>query len=113
MTENTTVSAPSSLIDRITERIVRRFCPTKIILFGSYAYGYPRAESDIDILVVTTNLPEPQETWRIAAELTERGDPPVQLAFMHPKEFEETKDVVGGLAYPASHKGIVLYEANP
>ena len=32
---------------------------------------------------------------------------------MSPEEFEETKDVVGGIAYPAAHWGKPLYEANP
>ena len=38
---------------------------------------------------------------------------PLQLVFMSPEEFEETKDVVGGVAYPASHGGTSLYEAHP
>jgi hypothetical protein len=36
----------------------------------------------------------------------------VQLIFMSPEEFEETKDVVGGIAYPAAHWGKSLYEAD-
>ncbi|RKY69990.1 MAG: nucleotidyltransferase domain-containing protein, partial [Candidatus Latescibacterota bacterium] len=35
---------------------------------------------------------------------------PLQIFFMSSEEFEETKDVVGGLAYPAHHWGMVLYE---
>jgi uncharacterized protein len=38
---------------------------------------------------------------------------PLQIVFMDPDEFEETWDVVGGLAYPAWHKGRLLYEKNP
>ena len=34
------------------QRIVKRFRPERIILFGSYAYGVPHADSDVDILVV-------------------------------------------------------------
>ncbi len=32
--------------------IVREFAPEKIILFGSYAYGTPTEDSDVDFLVV-------------------------------------------------------------
>lgn len=41
-----------SAIRRFARRIVARFKPDKIILFGSYAYGTPHADSDVDILVV-------------------------------------------------------------
>lgn len=32
--------------------VAERFCPDKIILFGSHAYGTPHADSDVDILVI-------------------------------------------------------------
>ena len=32
--------------------IVRKFAPLQIILFGSYAYGTPTEDSDVDLLVV-------------------------------------------------------------
>ena len=33
-------------------RVADRFRPGKIVLFGSYAYGAPHADSDVDLLVV-------------------------------------------------------------
>jgi uncharacterized protein len=39
-------------IKTLTEEIVRHFRPEKIILFGSYGYGTPTADSDVDLLVV-------------------------------------------------------------
>lgn len=43
---------PLTAIRRFARRIANRFHPRKIILFGSYAYGKPHAESDVDLLVV-------------------------------------------------------------
>jgi predicted nucleotidyltransferase len=43
---------PLSAIRRFARRIAERFHPEKIILFGSYAYGTPHEESDVDLLVV-------------------------------------------------------------
>jgi predicted nucleotidyltransferase len=43
---------PNGVIWRCASLIAERFLPRKIILFGSYAYGNPRPESDIDLLVV-------------------------------------------------------------
>src|SRR5215472_9322676 len=43
---------PMRLIRRFARQVAERFHPDKIILFGSYASGTPRADSDVDILVV-------------------------------------------------------------
>ena len=43
---------PQKAIDQVVEQIVEKFKPQKIILFGSYARGNPRPESDVDLLVV-------------------------------------------------------------
>jgi len=39
-------------IRRYCEAIAREFRPIKIVLFGSYAYGQPTPNSDVDVLVV-------------------------------------------------------------
>lgn len=36
----------------IVEKIVKEYLPEKIILFGSYAYGTPDRDSDIDLLII-------------------------------------------------------------
>src|ERR1700675_5032937 len=43
---------PLAPIRRCARRIADRFQPDKIILFGSYAYGEPHNESDVDLLVI-------------------------------------------------------------
>jgi len=40
-------------IESIARQIAERFQPERVILFGSYAYGQPGSESDVDLLVVT------------------------------------------------------------
>lgn len=39
-------------IQRYCDAIAAAFKPRKIILFGSYAYGNPTADSDVDVMVV-------------------------------------------------------------
>jgi predicted nucleotidyltransferase len=39
-------------INELAKRVAERFRPQKIILFGSYAYGTPSEDSDVDLLVV-------------------------------------------------------------
>lgn len=43
---------PQEAIDEVVRQIAEEFRPEKIILFGSYARGNPRPESDVDLLVV-------------------------------------------------------------
>lgn len=53
-------------IQGIVQKIVDRFRPKKIILFGSYAYGKPQEGSDLDFLVVVPQPPSNREAWKIA-----------------------------------------------
>jgi uncharacterized protein len=43
---------PMRVIRDFARRVAERFQPDKIILFGSYAYGTPHEDSDVDILVI-------------------------------------------------------------
>src|SRR5712692_2047306 len=43
---------PMRIIRRFARQVAERFQPDKIILFGSYAYGTPHVDSDVDILVI-------------------------------------------------------------
>lgn len=99
-------------IQKIVQQIVERFHPRKVILFGSYAYGQPHEGSDLDLLVVVPNPLSHREGWQVAWELRRHSPLPLQVFCMSLEEFEETKDVIGGLAYPAHHWGKVLYEEN-
>ena len=40
------------IITRVVEKIKTRYQPQKIILFGSYAWGNPTKDSDLDLLIV-------------------------------------------------------------
>ena len=57
---------PRKAIDDVVRRIVEKFHPQKIILFGSYARGNPRAESDVDLLVI---MPTPAQETRQSLEI--------------------------------------------
>jgi hypothetical protein len=52
---------PQETIRSLADQIVALFHPQKIILFGSYAYGTPRPESDVDLLVI--NVVEAAQPW--------------------------------------------------
>jgi predicted nucleotidyltransferase len=56
---------PLSAIRRFARAIAERFEPERIILFGSYAYGTPHADSDVDLLVVMPCANEIGQSVRI------------------------------------------------
>ena len=61
---------PQKVIKELARRIAEQFNPQRIILFGSYAYGQPSPESDVDILVIMpTRLPESQQALNIRQAL--------------------------------------------
>lgn len=84
--------------------------PDRIILFGSAATGQMTRDSDIDLLIVepkTANRHE--ESVKIRRAI---GDVPfpVDVIVINTERFEATKDIFGGIAYPAPRYGRVLYE---
>jgi HEPN domain-containing protein/predicted nucleotidyltransferase len=98
-------------LEEIVKRVVGRFHPDQILLYGSFAYGTPHEESDFDLLVILPNPPAGKDGWAAAHEIKVKRM--LQLVFMKPALFEEEKDVVGGLAYPARHWGKLLYSRSP
>lgn len=86
----------------------------RIILFGSRARGDARPDSDFDLLVVLRDAtPEEKEASLLTLYRTLEGAGVVAEPWvMTEAEFEETKGVIGGLAYPAWKEGVLLYE-NP
>jgi len=94
----------------MVEKITNEYQPKKVILFGSYAHGEPTEDSDIDILIVTQRCLTLEETYKIRRELLRYFSVPVQLICVSDEEFKETKDVIGGITYPASKYGEILYE---
>lgn len=57
---------PQDAILDVVDQIATIFQPKKIILFGSYAYGQPRPESDVDLLVIMdTPIKERKQRWEI------------------------------------------------
>ncbi len=98
------------LLREIAERIVNAFTPAQVILFGSYAEGRATADSDLDLLVVTERPLSCEERLTRIQDLFQDIPLPVQVITIARQTFEETRDVIGGIAYPASKYGRVIYE---
>ena len=99
-----------NLIKEIVQRIVSVTQPERIILFGSASTGQMTKDSDIDLLVLENELHDyRREQLRIRKALGDLGHP-FDVIVMPTESFEETKNVIGGIAYPANKYGRVVYE---
>lgn len=94
----------------MVDRIVQRFQPLQVILFGSHARGAAVAGSDVDLLVV---LPEVRDKRSVAVKIRRAlGDLPVSkdIVVTTPEEIARRGDLVGSVLRPALREGKVLYE---
>ncbi len=97
-------------IEEMVRRIVDRFNPQKIILFGSLARGTAGYDSDADILVV---MPVKGSKRKQATEIDVSLiglDLPTDVIVVTPEELEKNRDRIGTIIYPAIREGKVLYE---
>jgi predicted nucleotidyltransferase len=107
----TTATIDGATVQTIVERILAAARPRRIILFGSAAAGRMTPDSDVDLLVVEDAPDNTRaESARLRQALGELGFP-IDVLVIAADRFEETKDLVGSIAYPAHHYGKVIYEA--
>jgi len=98
-------------LDEIVRRILSVTSPDRIILFGSAAAGTMNEDSDIDLLVVEPNPGnQRKESIRIHSALRGLGHP-FDVIVIDSEWFEASKNVIGGIAYPANKYGRVIYDA--
>ena len=100
-----------ALIARLTEKIVREYKPEKIILFGSYAYGEPDEDSDIDLLIVKDTDKRPIERWMEVKRLLRDRNRRISVSpFVYtPEELEERRAIKDFFIQEVLKKGKVLY----
>jgi predicted nucleotidyltransferase len=100
------------VIRRFARQVAEKYQPEKIILFGSYAYGTPHADSDVDVLVIMPARDQRSKARRIRAEVP--APFPMDLLVRTPEEMR-WRLAEGDLFHTEiTTKGKVLYEkGNP
>jgi predicted nucleotidyltransferase len=99
-----------SLIGKYADQIAKKFHPNKIILFGSYAYGKPSEDSDVDILVI---MHFEGKGAHKATEILLATDPrfPIDLIVRTPEQIRTRIKLGDFFIREITQKGEVLYEA--
>jgi predicted nucleotidyltransferase len=99
---------PMRAIRAVVDQIAEGFQPEKIILFGSYAYGQPRPESDVDLLVVMdTPLRNREQAAQIARTIDYYFG--LDLLVRSPQQLAERLALGDFFLQEVTEKGKVLY----
>ena len=96
-------------IARMVNRIVERFDPEQMILFGSYARGSANPDSDVDLLVVMKNVKSKrakQVEMRCALHDIRI---PKDIIVVTESELERYRNTVGTIVRPALREGKSMY----
>jgi predicted nucleotidyltransferase len=99
-----------SQITHFANAVAERFKPQLIVLFGSYAYGKPNQDSDVDLLIV---MPEDRRLGRKAVEIREAipANFPLDLLVRTPEDIQWRLAEGDCFLHEVLNKGKVMYEA--
>jgi predicted nucleotidyltransferase len=97
-------------IRSFVDHVVRRFRPAAVILFGSYAYGEPTEDSDVDLMVV---MPHRGPSARAATQIRLACPRafPMDLIVRSPAELRRRLRMGDSFLREVTTKGIVLHES--
>jgi uncharacterized protein len=101
---------PNTVIRAVARQIAEQYKPQKIILFGSYARGKPRPESDLDLLVIMdTPLKEWEQSLQIRRSLGVMFG--MDLIVRTPKKLAQRLKMGDSFIQDVLKEGKVLYES--
>ena len=100
----------TELLQSIIQRIIAGMQPQKIILFGSYAYGTPSPDSDLDILVIMNTAKRPAERILDVSRLLRPRPFPMDILVRTPGEIASALEYKDSFIQEILAKGKVLYE---
>lgn len=100
-------------LNKIVRQVVDAYRPEKIILFGSYAYGEPDVDSDLDLLIIKKTSERFIDRWINVRQMV--SDPgrsiPFEPIVLTPEEVEERLAIGDQFIEEIVKKGEVLYAA--
>lgn len=100
------------IISGVVEKLRRRYHPESIILFGSYAYGTPKRDSDIDLLIIKDTKKEKVERFVEVKRIIYNPNfrIPVSPLVYTPKELKKRIQMGDQFIKEIVERGKVLYD---
>ena len=100
-----------SQIRAFSDAVVREFQPRKIVLFGSYAYGKPTQDSDVDLLVIMDRARVNGERMSVRIRHAIPRSFPLDLLVRTPADVNKRLKWGDPFICELLERGKVLYEA--
>ena len=100
----------AELLKQVTQTIVERFHPKRIVLFGSYARGEARPESDLDLFIEMESALRPPERAVAVSAVFGLRPWPLDVIVYTPDEVRRLRGTRGTLLSVIEREGRVLYE---
>lgn len=97
-------------IKKISDKIVENYKPEKIILFGSYAWGNPGPDSDIDLFVVKETNKNIFERNREVNRILFGSDMAIDVLVYTPEQLNKRKQMGDPFINKIINNGKVIYE---
>lgn len=98
------------LLNQITQRIVSAYPVNRIILFGSYAYGKPGKDSDLDLFIIMKTKKRPSERRIMISRLFRDRQIPMDFIVKTPAEINRRLTLGDYFIKKILDKGYILYE---
>jgi predicted nucleotidyltransferase len=99
------------VLQEIARRLISRFTPRRILLYGSRATGTARPDSDYDLLIVWRDEDPPAaRAATVRRALLDLGTP-LDIAVVTPREYERYRNRRVHIVAIADREGRVLYAA--
>ena len=99
-------------IDAVTQKIVDGYQPEKIILFGSYANGNPKEDSDLDLLIIKQTLTPFHRRPREVRRYVSNSLCSLDLLVYTPSEYSAYKDQRYSFLNQILRDGKICYESD-
>jgi predicted nucleotidyltransferase len=103
------VTQPECLPEAV-RRIACQFDPLRIILFGSWARGEARPDSDIDLLVVLPHVENKRQVTVCIGNALSDLPASKDIVVTTPEEIAARGNIIGDVLRPALREGKVVYE---
>ena len=99
-----------SIIEEVKKKLIETYDPIAIYIFGSYAWGSPTEESDLDLLIVVDKSDEKSYKRPVAGHYAlQELDIPKDLIVKTKEEFESSVGNVTTLSYKIKKDGKLIY----
>jgi len=98
-------------IQRYCDAIAREFKPRRIVVFGSYAYGRPAKDSDVDVMVVMSYSKRRRTRPSLAIRQRIAAGFPVDILVREPTEIARRLRSGDSFITDVITRGKVMYEA--